>query len=479
MGRRAPRAGATVPASARRSPCRRRRARAGADRRRARPSPSGPAASRVARPSPPEHPWAEVSGGPTPRPGGRRSPPRRPCPAPRPTRGREWYSWPPVKMLGVGRPIELRQRAVGAAADRRAQRLEPLGADRALGHLDDLGEGLEVGAHVGVLVAHVDLQPRPRLAGDDLLGRARAGARRARSSRSSSKSRTMRRMTALPAVPRHLVDVDEAVAPGRSPRASASAGSAASTRPARRAALTSLPVAKPGWTSTPWIVTIASAPVNVSSCSSPTRRAVHRVGARARRSARRRRATAPWPISSSGVKPMRSVGRGSSGCAARWATAAMISATPALSSAPSSVSPLEVTMSWPSLPASSGIAAGSRTVSSRGSSIGAAVVGAVDDRLDPGAGRVGARVDVGDEPDDRRVAVDGAGQRGHHVAVVVELGVLEADGPELLDEHPREVELARRAGRSVAVAAGLGVDADVALEAIEEIRRRAPRPAGR
>ena len=48
----------------------------------------------------------------------------------------------------------------------------------------------------------------------------------------------------------------------------------------------------------------------------------------------------------------------------------MISATPALSSAPSSVSPLEVTMSWPSLPASSGIVAGSSTVSLRGSSIG-------------------------------------------------------------------------------------------------------------
>ena len=72
----------------------------------------------------------------------------------------------------------------------------------------------------------------------------------------------------------------------------------------------------------------------------------------------------------------------------------------------------------------------------------AAVVGAVDDRLDPLARCVGARVDVGEQPDDRRGAVDRAGQRGHHVAVVVELGVLEAGGLELLDEHAREVELA-------------------------------------
>ena len=35
-------------------------------------------------------------------------------------------------------------------------------------------------------------------------------------------------------------------------------------------ALTSLPVAKPGWTSTPVISTIASSAVNVSSWSSPS-----------------------------------------------------------------------------------------------------------------------------------------------------------------------------------------------------------------
>jgi hypothetical protein len=78
---------------------------------------------------------------------------------------------------------------------------------------------------------------------------------------------------------------------------------------------------------------------------------------------------APSPISSSGVKQTRSVGRGSSGWAARWATALTISATPALSSAPSSVSPLEVTMSCPVAPVSAGIAAGSSTVPPRGSAM--------------------------------------------------------------------------------------------------------------
>jgi hypothetical protein len=93
-----------------------------------------------------------------------------------------------------------------------------------------------------------------------------------------------------------------------------------------------------------------------------------------------------------------------------------------------------------------------------------------DKFIDAGAGRVRARVDVGDQPDHRRVAVDGAGERGHHVAVVVELGVLDADGRELLDEHPRQVELARGArGAPVAVAARLGVDAHVALEAVQEV----------
>ena len=64
--------------------------------------------------------------------------------------------------------------------------------------------------------------------------------------------------------------------------------------------------------------------------------AVERVGAAAP-NASTSKWSAPPPISSSTVKQTRSGGGGSSGCAARYATAAMISATPALSSAPSSV----------------------------------------------------------------------------------------------------------------------------------------------
>jgi hypothetical protein len=45
----------------------------------------------------------------------------------------------------------------------------------------------------------------------------------------------------------------------------------------------------------------------------------------------------------------------------------MISATPALSSAPSSVSPLDVTTSWPAFSPSTGMSAGSSTVPPRGS----------------------------------------------------------------------------------------------------------------
>ena len=59
-----------------------------------------------------------------------------------------------------------------------------------------------------------------------------------------------------------------------------SPGRAARMRPASRMALTSLPVAKPGWTSTPWTVTIASAALKVSSWTSPGLRAVQRVRAR-------------------------------------------------------------------------------------------------------------------------------------------------------------------------------------------------------
>ena len=138
---------------------------------------------------------------------------------------------------------------------------------------------------------------------------------------------------------------------------------------------------------------VAWAAVKVSSCSSPSVEPSIVYAQQRAEAPRRRTARAPMPISSSGVKPIRSVGRGASGWAARYATAAMISAIPALSSAPSSVSPLEVTMSSPTLPASSGIDAGSSTRSRPRQLDHAPVVGAVDERLDarPGASGLASR----------------------------------------------------------------------------------------
>ena len=66
-------------------------------------------------------------------------------------------------------------------------------------------------------------------------------------------------------------------------------------------------------------------------------------------------------------------------------------------------------MSWPTFAASSGIRSGSSTVAPRGSAIALAVVGAVHDRLDARAGRVGARVHVRDQPDGRRLVAVVAG----------------------------------------------------------------------
>ena len=123
-------------------------------------------------------------------------------------------------------------------------------------------------------------------------------------------------------------------------------------------------------------------------------------------------------------------------------------------------------MSWPTAAASVGISAGSSTVPPRGSSIARAVVGAVHDRLDARAGRVRARVDVRDQAD--RPGPSPAQRRGD-VAVVVERGVVEADRQQLLHEHARRGRAARRARALLAVALGLGVDADVAQEALQQV----------
>ena len=86
---------------------------------------------------------------------------------------------------------------------------------------------------------------------------------------SSSKSRTIVRIVAVPAPP----STEKTwMKPSRPEVASGvrSDGSAARIRPASVEAFTSLPVAKPGCTSTPWMTRSAPAAVNVSSWSSPT-----------------------------------------------------------------------------------------------------------------------------------------------------------------------------------------------------------------
>ncbi len=107
-----------------------------------------------------------------------------------------------------------------------------------------------------------------------------------------------------------------------------------------------------------------------------------------------------------------------------------------------------------------------------------AVVVAVHDRLHARARRVRGDVDVGDQPDGVRGAVRG-GQGGEDVAVVVERGVVEADRAQLVDEHPREVELAGGARAPGAVARGLRVDADVAQEALQHVGGERLRELGR
>ena len=72
-----------------------------------------------------------------------------------------------------------------------------------------------------------------------------------------------------------------------------------------------------------------------------------------------------------------------------------------------------------------------------------------------------------DEPDDGRVR--GPGERREDGVLVVQLGVLEADLSQLVDEQPREIELllrARALGNSILA---LRVHADVAQEPLEDV----------
>ena len=150
-----------------------------------------------------------------------------------------------------------------------------------------------------------------------------------------------------------------------------------------------------------------------------------------------------------------------------YPTAAMISATPALSSAPSSVVPSLVTTSCPTRAARAGSAAGSRIWwPPPGSAIGPRPC-LVHDRRDAGSGDVGRRVDVRDEADDR--AVHGARERGEDAVRLVR-------APSRPDRSP----VARRRAGARARAASpcsaapprgrpLRVDPHVAQEPVEDV----------
>ncbi len=101
----------------------------------------------------------------------------------------------------------------------------------------------------------------------------------------------------------------------------------------------------------------------------------------------------------------------------------------------------------------------------------AAVVGAVDDRLDACPGSIGARIQVRDQPDRKIIpsSVDVAGEGRDHVAVLVQFGIVHTGLVKLVDEQSAELQLPRRARGTPAVTAGLGVDAHVALEASEDV----------
>ena len=99
----------------------------------------------------------------------------------------------------------------------------------------------------------------------------------------------------------------------------------------------------------------------------------------------------------------------------------------------------------------------------------AAVVAAVHLRLDTGPGHVRGGVDVRDQPDRGR-GLD-AVERAVDVAVLVQPDVVEPNLLQLVAEQAGEVELLLGRGRSRDPGLRLGVDANVAQEALENVVR--------
>ena len=155
----------------------------------------------------------------------------------------------------------------------------------------------------------------------------------------------------------------------------------------------------------------------------------------------------------------------------------MISAIPALSSAPRSVVPSLVTMSCPTRAASSGSCSGSSTWrASPGSSIGA------PSQASCTIGDTSAPLTSGVVSTCAMSPTTGApfvpGEPGEDRGAVRQLGV-EAELAKLLDEEPRELELLLRARPLRHAVGGLGVDPDVAEEPLEHVARELLRERAR
>jgi hypothetical protein len=143
------------------------------------------------------------------------------------------------------------------------------------------------------------------------------------------------------------------------------------------------------------------------------------------------------------VKPTRIGACSISGCAARYATAPMISATPALSSAPSSVVPSVVTMSCPTRAARIGFSAARSTLSgSRGRtmSLPSHSRTTCGSTLAPDSSWLVSICAI--RPHGRP---GGARERREHVPVLCQLGVLEPELVQLSFEQGPEVALLRGA----------------------------------
>ncbi|MEZ5865542.1 MAG: hypothetical protein R3D25_16290 [Geminicoccaceae bacterium] len=100
----------------------------------------------------------------------------------------------------------------------------------------------------------------------------------------------------------------------------------------------------------------------------------------------------------------------------------------------------------------------------------AALVGPVHDRLHPGAGELRRRVDMRQEGYGWRLGRDGRRDRRQHRAVTGLPRIRKPDPAQLAEQEAQEILLLRRAGRGRGGRIGLGVDADIALEALEKPR---------